>query len=72
MDCILYKVLPLYRIRVTGSLGPTEYQSILEIVICMIISLLSIYVWENTSQIVRSVQGGFRMFSHVDRVPLDM
>ena len=72
MDHILYKAPQLYGIRVTGSLEPIEYKNILEIVTCMIIFPLSIYVWKNALQIVRSVQGEFRMFPHVDRVCLDM
>ena len=55
----------------TSDPGSTGYQNILEMVMCVIISSLSIYAQKNTPQIVRSVQGGFRMFLHVDRVLLD-
>ena len=72
MDCIFYKAPQLYGIRVTGSLGPTEYQNILEIVTCMIISLLSIYAQKNAPKIVGSVQGEFKIFPHVDRIFLDV
>ena len=35
-------------------------------------SVISIYVWKNTPYIMRSIQGRFRMFPHVDRFPLDV
>ena len=51
-----------------GNLGSIEYQDILEIDLCMIISSLSIYVWKNALQIVKLIQGGYRM----SRVSLEM
>ena len=65
IDCILYKALQSYEIEVTVNPGSIEYQNILEITICMIIPLLSIYVRKNIPLAMGPIQGLYKTFPHI-------
>ena len=65
MDHILYKALQSCEIEVIVNPGSTEYQNILELTICMIILLLSIYVQKNIPLAMGPIQGLYRTFPHI-------